>query len=489
MIEHRVLKQRTFFSIVWTVARVGWTSLVSLIIFAVLARKLNPGIFGVYALATILVDFMRIIASAGLTETIIREPAVDEELADTAFWSGVLISLFAAAAVVLLAGPYAALVAQPKVVPVLWALAIFIPVTSLGAVHLARKLGQFGHKAVTLRVMGGSLLGGGAAIVCAYRGMGVWSLVVQVGISEVVGVILAWQAFKWVPRLHFSPSRFRSLLNFNGNVIVSQSIWMLMVRIQEIFIGRTLGTAAVGNYRVAWRMMELIRQAITAPIGSVALVTFSHLRDVPARFNAAYRRMLGLICLLTFPLIFGYGVLSDEIVHALFGNKWAHAAPVAQVLALMAVPLTLNYFLGPAVLAKGASHANTMAATVQLLLTAVLSYLAAPYGVVAVAGAYVFRAYLTMPYQQYLVYKYAGIHPLESLKDVWPPLLASLCMVGALILAAPLLHLWFGRNALILTASICFGALVYGAGLFVFGRSLVVSQVSEIRSLFGGGTV
>src|SRR5262249_48048380 len=157
--------------------------------------------------------------------------------------------------------------------------------------------------------------------------------------------------------------RLRSIVGFSSTVMTTRILQVLLVRIQDVFIGRALGAAAVGNYRVAWRMVDLIGQAIAQPMGEVALTTLSHVQDDQKRFEASYRRMIGLASLLTFPLLFGYGMLSTELIHVLFGNKWGDSAQVAKVLVLLAVPFTLIYFTGSAIAAKGASRA-TLSVTV-----------------------------------------------------------------------------------------------------------------------------
>lgn len=474
------LKQRTFRSVIWTIIRVGWSSVATFIVFAVLTRMLDPYMFGIFALATVFQGLTRIVATCGLSDAIIREKELDEELADTAFWANFALGALAGLTVFLFAAPYAAAIGHPEVKPVLWWLAPMVPISSLAGIHMARKLKDFGHKVVTLRVIASTSVGGGAAIASAWMGMGVWSLVIQAGVNSVLTVVFAWQAFRWVPRFRFSWCKLRSVLGFSGSIMVTRIIWFLLVRVQDLFIGSALGATAVGNYRVAWRMVDLISQAITQPMGSVALVTFSHLQDDRRKFEAAYLRMTGLASLVTFPLIFGYGILSTDLIRLLFGSKWGESAAPAHVLVLMAVPFTLNYFTGPALLAKGASKASLVVAVLAVLLTAGLSFFAAPFGLVAVAAAYVFRVYLTMPCQQYVLHKYAGIHPIRSLGVVWPPLIASLLMAGALAVATPFLHLWLTSNAVFVTASITLGGLIYLAGLLLFGRSLLASLIKTV---------
>src|SRR5262249_1641481 len=153
------------------------------------------------------------------------------------------------------------------------------PLSSLGGIHMARKLREFGHKAVAARTMIASTLAGCTAVAAAVAGYGVWSLVIQAFILDVVGVLFAWQAFRWIPRMSFRWTRLRSLYSFSIGMMVTQLLWLLLARVPDVIIGRYWGASAVGIYRVAIRLIDFLAQAVLAPIGSVALVTFARLQD------------------------------------------------------------------------------------------------------------------------------------------------------------------------------------------------------------------
>ena len=222
-----------------------------------------------------------------------------------------------------LAPLYASVIDQPEITPVVRCLAVLVPVSSLSGIHTARKLGEFGHKAVAARMMSSSALGGAAAVAAAIAGLGVWSLVIQTAIVDVVGIIFAWQTYPWWPRLRFDVRRLRDVCGFSGIMMLTQVLGLLLTRIQDVVIGRYISVAAVGTYRIAWRMIDLIAQTTIQPMVGVSFVTLSQLQDDRERFRQAFLRMLGLGALLTFPAISGFGVLSSEIIPLLFGSKWA----------------------------------------------------------------------------------------------------------------------------------------------------------------------
>lgn len=482
--ESTELKHKTFHAVLWAMVRVGTSNVVGFIVFAVLARILSPRDFGIFALAILVVDVARIVSSAGLSDAVTRDKDRDELLADTAFWANLGLGCIVGAATWIIAPYYAAVIEQPDITAVVRCLAILVPISSLSGIHTARKLAEFGHKAVAARMMSSSVLGGAAAVAAAIAGLGVWSLVIQTGIVDVVGIIFAWQTYPWCPRLRFDGRRLRDVCGFSGTMMLTQVLGLLLTRIQDVVIGRYISVAAVGTYRVAWRMIDLIAQTTIQPMVGVSFVTLSQLQDDRERFRTAFLRMLGLGALLTFPAICGFGVLSSDIISLLFGPKWEASGDIAKILTLMAIPFCVNFFIGPALAAIGRSTTIAKGSVVQTAATLALSLLAAPYGLQWVAAAYVFRAYLTMPYHLSLFKRDTGIGIVAMLRAIMPPFLAALGMAATLLLVTPYLRSVLGHGVAYLAAAVLAGCVVFAAGLLAFAANYVRSNLGALMPLW-----
>ena len=301
------LKRSTIASVGWTVARVGWTNVTSFLLFVVLTRLLDPIVFGIFALSTVFVDVARVLSTAGLADAVMREPELSEEMADTAFWANVGFACLVMLVILLCAGPYAAFMGQPKVRPVISMLALLMPVAALGGIHTARLQREFGHKALALRTMLASIFASLAAIGAALAGAGVWSLVVQAAVTDVAQLALALWTFRWRPQLRFSSVALRSLFGFSTSMVATQLLWLVMMRAPELFIGRVLGTAAVGRFRVSWRLIDLLGQAMLTPMAGVSLITLARVQTDIERFRRIWSVMVVGAALLTLPAILGMG--------------------------------------------------------------------------------------------------------------------------------------------------------------------------------------
>ena len=474
-------------SILWTAVRIGSDYLLSFAVFAVLARKLGPEAFGVFALAAAFAEVVRVLPAAGLTSALQRAREVSREMADTVFWASLGVAVAGAALLALASGPIAAAIGEPSVGPLLVALGLTLPVTAAGGTHIGLMLHEFGHKAMASRSVVSNVLGGAAGLAAAWAGWGAWSLVAQRGVTEVAGTAMAWQTYRWLPGRAFSLRVLRDLAGYSFSMTYAQVLYVMLVRVQDLIIGRFIGTAAVGVYRTAWRTVDLIGQGVITPFAQVALPTLGRLQDDLPAFRKAYLRITAVCAAVAFPTIVGFAVLAPDIIPLIFGSQWTGSAPVAQVLGFMALPFTLNRFAAPALATLGRSATLAKISTVQLLLTVVLSLAAAPYGITAMAGAYVLRTYLVLPFQMWAFKRYSGLAYGRLLGSIAPPMITAVLMAGALVGLDRTAGDGLRESGLYLLVMIPAGAAVYAAILLLLARGFVLEQVRDLRQLLPRG--
>ena len=463
------LRARSRSSIGWTITRFLSDQLFSFIVFVILARLLTRADIGAFAVMAVTAEAFRIIATAGLVQTIARRRELTPQFLDTIYRSQQGFSFISAALIVALAQPIADLMGAPAIALPLAVMSLVLPISSFGGTHLALRLREFGHRTTALRSVVGGLIGGTCAVVAAFAGLGLWSLVIQRLVTEIAGVFLSRASYDWKPGWKFEMPILRGNLMLNASLIYVQLVFLATVRVQEMAIGAGIGLAAVGVYRTAWRTVELIGRGAIQPFTQVAVQTLARVKDEPAELRQAYRWMIAQASAISFPALVGFGALAPVAIPTVFGAKWDEAGQLAQIFAFMAVPFTLNFFASPSLSVLGASRSLMSLSTTQLVLGVILTLAALPYGLLAVAISYVGRAYLTLPMQILLLRRASGIRPVDTWRAVGAPLVASTLMGVALAVAMRLLdtHLSGWSVLLLLSGS---GALFYGIVLLAISR-------------------
>src|SRR3546814_3704135 len=112
--------------------------------------------------------------------------------------------------------------------------------------HMALRLRSFGHKTTALRSVVSGLLGGGAAVTAAYAGLGLWALVIQRIVTEIISTLLSRASYRWTPGWAFRWPTLKRNLSINGSLTATQLVFIFTTRLQELVIGSVIGVVAVG---------------------------------------------------------------------------------------------------------------------------------------------------------------------------------------------------------------------------------------------------
>ena len=473
------LKAHVARSTLWSGVQIAGNQVTAFGVFLVLTRFLTPGDIGVVALAVSFIEIMTPLMRAGLPEALIQRAEHDECEADTCFWSGLGMALLLAALLASGAPWIARGFASPALGPVLQALALLLPIGALSATHEARLTRAFGFKALAMRTLLGNLVGGAVGVVMAIEGFGVWSLVAQRLIGSAVGVVLIWTTYRWIPRPRFSIPAFRGMFGFGMHMTAMSFLMSLNGRIFDFLLGFFLGPAAVGYVRVASRGLDMVTQFAVNPLTAVALPALSRLQHDREAFGRAFRRMVQACALMTFPACFGLAVVAPDLVPLVFGPQWRPSGPLLAILCLSAVPITLQYFTWPALAAVGRADRSALGITIIVAGAAVLTAIAAPFGLIAVVTAHVLRTHLTLPVSLALLRRHTGVGSRSLLVAIAHPLAAAAAMAALLLVGKPLLHELGAVSRIALLAGA--GAALYGALALGSVRPLIRDVRATLR--------
>ncbi len=486
------VKRQFASSSLWILAGTGANSLVAFIVFAVLARLLDPHTLGVVAFAAIFIDVGRIIVFGGLPEAVVQRESWDHEVSSTCFTANLSISIVFLLLVSLVLAPVLSFTYSPEIGPVLAVLAASYVIDAVRVIHEAKLRREFQYKLLAARASVANALSGIVGVGMAVAGYGVWALVAQRLVSATITTLLTWRAARWTPTVMISWPILRSLSNFIFHLTPARLLSTFSTKLPEFMIGLVLGTVAIAYYRVGSRGLDALSKVSVQPIQQTALSAFSRLPNPDAIANA-YNRLTRATALIVCPLYLGIAVTSPDAIVLLFGHQWAQSAPIMSALALMVGCITLSNFIQPALTAAGKTG-RVLSMTIGTLIANVLTTLVTVwYGPTAVALGNTARAYLSLPFWFYMLKQGIPVRWQTAVGGILPPLAAAAGM--ALILLAMRWYLMDGL-APIVRLPICAlcGGVIYVALLMLFarkylrvvGHELVPLLPKRLRRFFGG---
>jgi PST family polysaccharide transporter len=458
--------------VAWAGAANWGSQLLSFGVYAGLARLLNPQTFGMVALAGVYVAFIQIFVTQGFGAAIIQRRDLKEEHLDSAFWIAMATAVAFCFLSILLARPIAHFFREPGIVSVIRWLSVSILLYALSSVPMAILTRDLNFRALAVRSLATTGVGGAVGLAMAFFGWGVWSLVGLQLVGAGLGCICLWFAVPWRPRLEISKRHLLDLYSFSLSLTGNDLLWFFSQKSDQTMVGYSFGSSGLGPYSLASRLPTLLYDAMVGPFQSVAFPAFSKLQLEPLECERALHKYCEISSLLCLPMFAGMAAVAPELVLCLFGARWAAAAPILQVLAFYGAMRVVISFVHPLMLAKGRAELYLLMSIILSTLTFVGCLVAARWSPQAVAFSMIVSILIFTAIFLGVAQKFLEIRARPLLKCFAFPGLCSLL----LLLAVGALRGFITKGFAPLTSlAICIvaGAAVYVSSALLLRRDLV----------------
>lgn len=473
------LRKRAARGAFWTAAGSWGYQLTTLIVFSILSRLLTPEAFGLVALALVFIALLKLVEEQGMADALVQREKLEPEHLDTAFWASVGLGLFLALLLSLGSTFIARLVNEPDLAPVLTWLSLSLVIGGFSNVQRAILTRELRFASLTARTLSSVVAGGIAGVIAAFAGLGVWSLVIEIITRQTAAVVVLWTASAWRPTWRFSRSHFRELFSFGSNVVGFKLLRFGERRIDNLMIGSLIGAAALGFYVVAYRLLNLIINITTSVVGSVAFPVLSRIQDNVDQVRRAYYKVVRMTALMAFPAFLGLIAIAPEATRLVFGDQWDASVPVMRVLAVAGLAQSVLLVNGVLLKSLGRPGWRLAIMTVGVVVLIGAFAVAVQWGIVAVAAALVVVTYAMAPAWLAAVHRLIRLSPLAYVRQIGPPLVASLLMTGLVFALKVGIEGW--PLGLRVPTLVAFGVVVYSSALWVIARPMATEALRLAR--------
>lgn len=325
------LKRKTLTSLFWKIFERGGSAVTSMVVQIVMARLLTPDDFGALAIMLVFVNFGNVIVQSGLNTALVQAPGVTRDDYTTVFWMSAALAAAIYVVVFLSAPAIASFYGMPGLVWPLRAIALIFVMNAYNSVQVAKVTRDLELRKLFVATMASAVSSGVIGCLAALAGAGVWALVIQQLLYQVVNCVVLAVQVSWAPRLVFRPSRARELFSFGWKLLVSSLLDTFQQSLSDLVIGRQFSSAQLGLVNQGKRYPQALGNMLDGAIQSVMLSTFSHVQDDKDRVRHILRRSLQMSCFVILPAMCLLAVTAGEIVPTLLGDQWAGAIPFFQI--------------------------------------------------------------------------------------------------------------------------------------------------------------
>jgi PST family polysaccharide transporter len=458
--------------VAWNYLSFGLGKLLVFVTTAILARLLTPEDFGIIGFATIAISYLDIAKDIGLGPALIQRKDNIEEAANTVFTMNLIVSIALSVFAFLLAPLVADFFREPLVVPVLRVLGLSFILNALGAVHTVRLQKELDFRRKLIPDIARSLLKGITAIILAYFGFGVWSLVIGQLVGPITGSTLSWIVFPWRPRLAINSRVAKQLLKFGTSVFGDDALSIISDNLDYIIVGRIFGSTALGIYTQAYRLPELLIINTLWVIGAVIFPVFSSIQDNLESLRQGFLGTVRLVEIFAVPLSLGLIIAADPIIRVAFGDQWLDAIPILRVLAAYALVLSFGFHSGGVYKAIGRPEISLKLSLFTLVILAPALWVGSRYGLVGIALGHIVAVLIRAIARLVIIARFIQL-PLKSIfNQLAPALLGGITLT---ILAVPTLLLTQSTAPIVQLLLVgTAGAAGYIVALWFFERNTIL---------------
>lgn len=333
------LKRQVASGILWvTLANLMGRGL-SYVTMLILAKLLDRADIGLMGMAMLAINALALFQDIGFESALIYRRKNIAEASHTAFYTVIAMSALITLIGIAAAPLIAIFFKQPSVVPILRVLSLTVLLSSFSRVPLVLLSREIDFRRRMFPELTASLIASVVAIVMAFRGFGVWSLVWREIMRAVFATVLVWFVSPYRPKWHFSRTEARELFGYGKHILSSQGLIFLITNVDNAIVGRYLGTADLGAYSFAYNTSNQPATQITSVISQVMFPAFSKMADgdpkqarvIRARY---YSVIVRYVTWITTPLAAAMILFAPAFINGLYGDKWAAAILPLQLLAI-----------------------------------------------------------------------------------------------------------------------------------------------------------
>jgi len=350
------LKEKTAQGLLWGGLNSGIQQLVGLAFGIVLGRLLAPSDYGMMAMISIFSLVATALQDSGFRTALTNIEHPKHEDYNSVFWFNIIMAsslyviLFLAAPLI---GEY---YHTPRVVPLCRYAFLSIVIASLGTAQSAYLFKHLRAKqqaeAGALAVILSSLTGVGMA----FAGMAYWSLATQGLVYVGINTLLQWHFSPWRPSIHgitFAP--VRRMFRFSRKILATTIMTHVNNNVLNILLGHYFTPRDTGNYNQAYQWNTKCYSLVQSMVAQVAQPVLVSLNGEEGRQKDVFRKMMRFTAFITFPLLFGFGLVAKEFIVTAIGEKWLASAQLIQILCLSGATMPLSTLFSNMIISKGRS--------------------------------------------------------------------------------------------------------------------------------------
>lgn len=438
---------------VWTALQKYSKMFIQFISGIILARLLTPYDYGCIGMLSIFMVLAESFIDGGFGSALIQKKKPTQVDYSTIFWWNLGMAAVMYAILFISAPAIARFYDIPLLCSVLRVQALVLFIYAFNIIQKNQLRKNLNFKLLSIITITTSLISLGVTIFMAYKGFGVWALVVQNLITAAIPAIVFWFYVKWRPILVFSWASFKELFGFGFYMFLTHLVNNFSSQIQGLLIGKIYSPSTMGYYSKAHGTEKMASTSISGVMTQVTYPLYAQVQDDKNAIGNMVKRMTMTLSFITFPLMFILILTAKPLFVLLYSDRWLQSVPYFQVLCIAGLAVCLQSVNLQTISAIGKSKVMFVWVLIKRAvgLSAIVGGLFL-FGMKGLLAGAVFNSWFSYFVNICLVSKYIGYNWKQQLLDIAPVFVVSAVAAALSYFGSSIMHLGMYLDGLVKVA-------------------------------------
>jgi len=474
-------------SVKWLLVGTLGGRLMTFVFGIALARLLVPDDFGVLATIRVFTGFAGMVMSAGMGQSLIQSKEADESDFNSVFTMqfavGVLIYLcfFVSAPTisVFFHNPiYTSLIRVSTVVFLLK------PLVNIRVALLSRKM-EFKKRSIT-NIVAGSV-SNVSAVLMAWFGFGVWSLVFSGLINAFMTFFLLMLYFPMRLRIVFDRSSIRRHSSYGIKITINDFLAYVTRESRNLILSKVAGASFLGVFNKSESLAKLPNELFMGATMQPVFRGLSQVQDDLDKTKYMIYRVITLLMVYTIPIYVMLWWIAGPFIEVVYGEKWLEVVAPLRILVVSGFFFNILYPCSRLLDARNLLSQEMVVLVVRLIIVTLGCVLGLRWGIKGVAYGILISHVFAASSVYYLVCREIRTNITDLVRAITPGfILNSMLFVFLATVDFLFRHFGVGSQAYYLVVMALLGAVFYGVAFLVTPISSTQSETDRWRSKING---
>lgn len=324
-------RKTVFSNFIWRFLERFGAKGVSLVVSVILARMLEPAVYGTLSIMLVLTSAMQLLVDSGLGNALIQKLDADNRDFSSVFYFNLFFCTMLYFALFWIAVPISKVYNDAEMIPMIRVLGVVVVISGVKNVQQAYVSKKMLFRKFFFSTLGGTIVSAIVGIVMAYLDYGIWALIVQYLLNAIVDTLILWISVDWRPSLFFSFTRLKSLLNFAWKWLASAIIYKVYLSARSLIIGKRYSTESLAYYEESNKYASFFSSNIGDSINSVLFPAMASVQNDREEVKKIARRSIKISFFVISPILIGFACLAEDFVKLVLTAKWLPIVPYLRI--------------------------------------------------------------------------------------------------------------------------------------------------------------